>query len=139
MLVTHRICSPRFIIGPICSMSPAYPKYLMLNFKMYAIFPVFFNQRSINKITSRIRCTSTQDISWENPHGGEKPSKPFPYIRVSSNNVMTSLGMPLAKTSEGEGNVPRARTYPTESLFTKCAKPRAKVRYNERERYITKA
>ena len=55
----------------------------------------------------------------ENPYGGEKPNKPFPYIKVSSNNVMTSLGMPLAKTSEGEGNVPRARTYPTKESLHK--------------------
>ena len=61
--------------------------------------------------------------------GEKKPSKPFPYIRVSSKNVMTILGMPLAKTSEGEGNVPRARTYPTESSSQGAQKPKAKVRY----------
>ena len=42
--------------------------------------------------------------------------------------------MPLEKSSEGEGNVPGERTYPTKSLFTKCVKPRAKVRYCEREK-----
>ena len=83
---------------------------------------VFFMHGSINKITSRNKCTNTQDVTWENPHGGEKPSKPFPYVRVSSYNVKTCLGMPPTKSSEGEGNVPRARTYqPTEKLFTRCA------------------
>ena len=51
--------------------------------------------------------------------GEKKPSKPFPYIRVSSNNVMMSLGMPLEKTSEGEGNIPRVRTYPTKNSLPK--------------------
>lgn len=75
---------------------------------MYAVFPVFFNQRSINKITNRIRCTSTQDISWQNPHWGEKPSKHFPYIKVSSNNVNDEPWHASSKTPEGEGNIPRA-------------------------------
>ena len=83
---------------------------------------VFFNYESINEITSRNRCTNTQDVTWENPHGGEKPNKPFPYVRVSSYNVKTSLGMRPTESSEGEGNVPSARTYPTNrKLFTRCA------------------
>ena len=39
---------------------------------------------------------------------GEKPSKPLPYIRVSSNNVNYEPWHASGKTSEGEGNVPRA-------------------------------
>ena len=88
---------------------------------------------NINKITSRIRCTNTQDVSWENSHGEEKPNKHFPYIRVSSNNVMMSLGMPPTESSEGEGNVPRARTYPTERLFTRCVKTKSKSALPRRE------
>ena len=96
---------------------------------MYAVFPVFFNQRSINKITSRIRCTSTQDISWENPHGGEKPNKPFPYIRVSFTMLMTSLGMPLAKpqrvkaTSLEQGANQQKKSLPRTAQYQeqKCA------------------
>ena len=34
---------------------------------------------------------------------------------------MTFLDMPLTKTSEGEGNVPRARTYPTEKSSSQGA------------------
>ena len=75
-----------------------------------------------NKITSRNKCTNTQDVTWENPYGVEKPNKPFPYVRVSSFNVNMCLGMPPAKSSKGEGNVPRARTYePKTKLFTRCA------------------
>ena len=74
----------------------------------FARLQYYFNQWSINKITSRIRCTSTQDISWVNPHGEEKPNKPFPYIRVSSNDVNDDPWHASGKTSEGEGYVPRA-------------------------------
>ena len=42
-------------------------------------------------------------------------------FRVSSYNVNTWLGMPPAKSSEGEGNVPRERTYePKTKIFTRC-------------------
>ena len=40
--------------------------------------------------------------------GEKKPSKPFPYIRVSSNNVNDEPWHASGKTSQGEGNVPRA-------------------------------
>ena len=39
---------------------------------------------------------------------GEKPIKPFPYIRVSSNNVNDEPGHASGKILEGEGNAPRA-------------------------------
>ena len=101
---------------------------------------VFFNCGSINKITSRNRCTNTQDVSWENPHGGEKPNKHFPYVRVSSYNVMTSIGMPLAESSEGEGNVPSARTYPTNrKLFTRCTITKSKSALPRREKDISQS
>ena len=112
--------------------------------KIYALFQVFFNHISINKITSRIRCTSTQDVSWENPHGGEKPNKPFPYIKVSSNNVNDVPWHASGKNLEGEGNVPRARTYPTEKSSSqgalnqkqKCAtKERDRTKYKMMNHY----
>ena len=42
------------------------------------------------------------------PSQGIKPNKPFPYIRVSSNNVSDEPWHASGKTSEGEGYVPRA-------------------------------
>ena len=63
----------------------------------------------------------TQDFILGKPSWGWKTQQAFSF-RVSSYNVNTCLGMPPAKSSEGEGNVPRARTYqPTEKLFTRCA------------------
>ena len=47
---------------------------------------------------------------------------------------MTCLGMPPVESSKAEGNVPRARTYPTERLFTRCAKTKNKNALLRRER-----
>ena len=53
---------------------------------------------------------------------------------------MTNLGMPLAKTSKGEGNVPKARTYPTKKYSSQGAlNQEKKCATKERERYTTKS
>ena len=41
-------------------------------------FDNIFNNGSINKIPVEIDAQDTQYLSWENPHGVEKPSEPFP-------------------------------------------------------------
>ena len=47
--------------------------------------------------------------------------------------------MPLAESLEGEGNVPRARTYRPERLFTRCAKTKSKCALPRREKDISQS
>ena len=62
----------------------------MLNFKYLCSI---LQLRKHNKITSRNKCTNTQDVTWENPHGVEKPIKPFPleYLPTMSIRALACL------------------------------------------------
>ena len=86
-------------------------------------FDNIFNNGSINKISNRNRCTRYTRFILGKPLWGRKTQQAFS-LRVSSYNVNTCLGMPPTKSSESEGHVPSARTYPT-----KCQNqiPRYKV------------
>ena len=70
--------------------------------------------------------------------GEKNPTNLFLISEYHPTMSMTCLGVPWhasGKTSKGEDNVPRARTYPTENVFfTRCTKPRTKVCY-QGERY----
>ena len=76
--------------------------------------------RKHNKITSRNKCTNTQDVTWENPHGVEKPSKPFPleYLPTMSICALACLRQNPRRVKatylENEPNQPKTK------LFTRC-------------------